>query len=300
MKTFKGPYYTLQEACKKLDWNKSELLHAIENKKIVPVIFSNHVQLMSITPSEDGSWKGHAVIKYRGHIHVEKQTYMALLDGHKKHLGPSLGLMVDEQGISHISTTYPLDVDLPVGQLHAWSPSSSHLMDKFVVNLPVAAGDTLKMMEYLGATLGSPKPDQTITAPTKTLLNFASKKPYTSENLRIPNSEVLKIGTPTIIQKEQIKATPRDTSTLKHTRQIHEVFERLLRAHPDITAKKGWRLLRDDHDLEDPSLDLDNIISAMDSNEIMWTSKNRVEQTFTSISFGPQLSRIRQKIMDET
>ena len=299
MKTFKGPYYTLDEACEKLKWHRSELLHAIDNEKIEPLVFNKHAKLMVITPGQDGTWAGHAVITYRGHLKIPKRMYIALLDGSKKHLGPEWGLIVDQAGIEHVSTEYPLDAALPIGKLKSWEPSATKLTNWPVVNLPIAAADIREMLQYAGEKFSSIEVNEHLQIPKNTILSFSSKKPYRIEDLRISESEILGLSEQVVSENPPNEAAPRDAAVLTHTRQIHEVFERLLRAHPNIPAKECWRILRNDHNLEDPILDLDYIVNSMDGSEILWTSKNGVSQTLGWSSFGSVLSRIKLKIRDE-
>lgn len=122
MQNYASPCYTLSEAQELLSMFKSELEQEIRNKSLGAVAYTKPRSMLLFLRNEDKTWKGVATCTYRGHVYLHLSLILALLDEPSIMLSSGSCALLDLDGISKWSTTYPFVRPLPHLPIGAWEP----------------------------------------------------------------------------------------------------------------------------------------------------------------------------------
>lgn len=300
MTKYYGPFYTLEEACIKLNLMRSELIHSIREQNIIAVIYSHRKPLLNTTRVSNTNWIGHAVVDYRGHLLVHPKMIFTLLDNEECQIAPGLAQVLEPDKINKISTTYPYSIKPPLGLLASWNNenvSKDSVFKGYVTTLPKQLPSSKKLADQLMAVATGKSNDTSL--PKADTLNFAHSKGYSIDSIRIPASEISKMLNPTKPIAE-LKQRPRDTATLNHRLRYQPIIERLLRDDLNISAKEGWLILLADHEADTRKYDIDDVIVEFTLDEFMWRTKNGKEKTIQSDYFNTPFGRIKKRIKEES
>lgn len=303
-----GPYYTLSEAQELLSLRETELLFAVEKGELTPVVITASRPMLVVTRSETGAWTGHATCTYRGPLVMHKQTIKRLLDEERFRLRTSTAIPLEYGDISGWSTDYPFKKQTPHGPIKAWNPRALAELQPYsfgVTPLPREFQPVTNMFGDMLAKMAAVSPEMNEVYRETTLqngpkpagldtleLDFDSRSAFSREDLRIPKSEIDKRLNLTT------KASPNSLPAEERENQLHDLIYRVLAANPGIKAKAAWRLIEEDHALESPVYDSDDIIEVIDTDSIQWRSRYGKSQSLAWGSFQTLLPRLRNKMRE--
>jgi hypothetical protein len=298
-----GPYYTFEETKVQLNLVDSELNYLIDKKNLTAVLYSTDRQWLIHRRTEQ-DWIGYGVCRYRGIVGVHQEVISKLLDGKTAFIGTGAGRFVEKENAINITRGYPYKQQLPHWPITEWNDqpipqeqllsylvtpaptealSVKHLLEDFTVEME-RIRDQPQSKSVAGATSSTKK--------TKELaLNFNYGNPFTPSDIRIPKSEIERY-----IREHNVGISPLSGSKPVRENALHNVFIRLITAHPKLKTKQQWELLKKDHESDIPVFDQSGIIQKMDDLSIEWSLSNGGSGELKRSSFGPTISRLRENL----
>lgn len=308
-------YYTLEDARQLLGLNRSDLNSVIENKKLVPVLFTASRQFLSIKHRGQNDWQGLAVFSYRGHVQVAHSTIVRLLDNHSVNIGAALIKILDVAGVGNISSQNPYVSSLPLSPLIEWSGSESvevgGVLSNLAAPMPKEIKDTIqKSLSPLALLADTDSPSAELAKQLwsnsqkldneiiKPKLNFTENSHFHIDDLRIPLAAIEsfkrhaeKQEAEAVSNIEQAKAIPRVREN-----QLHNLVISILNDNPAIKLRDVWRIIREDCYRDEPLYDVDNILLEVDGKCIEWVSKNDYQQSCTYKTMGNLVSKFSKSL----
>lgn len=307
MRNMKGPWYTLEEATQKLGLSRSELIYLIAEKEVLPTVHTKARSFLLFRHNNNG-WTGRASCQYRGHLVLHHNNIMKLMDNEELYLNTGSCLLLEQNGILSWSSSYPFAKPLPHDPLTEWIPT-----DQDNIKLPQLLATPLPKEAETGLSainrgLKAYKKAEGLNDLTQTSHLFMDSKPLLSllfkenslfipDNLRIPASEInryqqIKSALTTRGPKDQKRIEP----VKERENQLHTLIERIVIDQPKVSAKKAWRLIENDCELDEPLFDHDGILMRVDDKCIEWRSRHGREQSLKYRSFCTQLGKIKKQI----
>jgi hypothetical protein len=327
MSVMQGPWYTFEEAQELLSFNRSELLHEIDNGSIRPVVTTKQRLFLVFKRDEDQHWLGLGVCRYRGCLTLHPNTILSLLEQGEVYLRNGSGRFLELQKVTEWQSSYPFKQPPPFGVLKKWEGRFREDVDlsKYAVTpLPEERRSNeaalYKMMDSFSSALGSISDIGAKNAPKRTLaeepymrelaakaearpviLDFKTNSLFKKEDLRIAVSEIERFKTAIVSDREialELQPVAQATSGLegKRTNQLHQLFLRALEANPSAKTKQLWSVIQEDWESDSPLYDSERIITNMDEFCVEWRSDYYNDQAFKRSSFGPVLSKLKKQV----
>jgi hypothetical protein len=308
-----GPYYSLEDACKKLSISISELRHLITSREIYPVVYTKKRSFLIHTRNGRDNWIGHAICLYRGHLIIASDHIATLLSGEHAEFQKGAGRILEPESLLTWQTAYPFKKTLPSPPLNAWEPIEQHEVEiskVLATPLPIEAHPAVagitKIAEILGtiAQARNVSISNEITSAVKPFHELDDLKLYFDNNgtlepdcLRITNAEILRYENRRAKPKEA-RSAPKEYKVAedgKRENQLHSLIGRILNDYPDIKPKTLEKIIRAEASSDEPNYDHDNILGVVDSSGIAWESRHANEGFLKWISLSGLLSKLRSR-----
>jgi len=314
MSDYYGPFYTIEDVQDILNMRPSELIHAIRKGKITPVAYTKKRHMLLFSHRNRRNY-GHATCVYQGHITLPGNLLPALLDGDSIQMGENFGALLDPEGVLSYSTTYPFKRPTPRDWLYDWNPINQEKLNLEAARATPLPYESQPLQEHLASLTKMFEQIQTESTNLNTSsylpddinkleLNFHSNANFSTEDLKIPASEIKRYKCDCAASLSDALTTDNSnehkTTTKARTNQLHELIKRILITNPDISAKSVWRVIEKETDRDDPLFDHENLLLKVDSNCIEWKNKYHKEHVLTWSSFITLLSKLKARLKQES
>ncbi len=315
MTILEGPYYPLAEAAQNMDLSVTELKHHIENDELQAIVYTKPRSMLLLRKNGDGDWTGYATCNYRGHYTLHKSYVQQLLDGEDIFIGTGFGKIVNRDGISALSTSYPYKLLPPRPPITVWAAIELEELKPYLGNLsatplPIEKEAATKKMDDLlkqfaglidkGDGVGSPPPS--LHNGPDYVLDFKSNSEFSPPDLRVASSEIRrflddkaqKAKEASLLTSMQPWGRKGDST---RENQLHSMIERILTKIPSASPKQVWKIIEQDFNSDDPLFDVDCIIQHVSPETIEWSSRHGKDQTLRWNSLPPLLSKLKKRAL---
>lgn len=302
---------SLQEAARRTGVNESEVKSLAYRGELFTAIYSPKKRYLVFTRAEGGGVTGHATCEYFGPLAVPKTITNTLLGGESTNLNGMGGRALDARGLSNWQGTCPFSSE-DAGNLVGWR----------ALDVPESSSGPLLMTpmptEYQGGVAcrkirdGRPGGIEAteLTAAIDKLIDKIVPNDY---NLDYRTNGA--IGPDALIfhtlvkaggveqgensadaRSEGLKLSPPG----KRADDMAWLLWRVIQAHPELSAKEIWSLLRNEIDTGEPEYDIDCILREVRGDEIRWCSTKGKEKKLGGRAFENRISRLRTSDKVET
>lgn len=277
----KGPFYQLEEAQQKLNLTQTDLLYAIENGELTPVLSGPVKPFLAVTIDENKRYTGHAHFKYQGPLGASTPLFEALA---KQQQGKffSKYQIFDTASISTFSTDYPLSSKLPNSALVDWIPIKLDDLASGNYTIIAMPFEMKSVKQTLNLLVDAAKSKELFSPENNNMQKFIAV-PYeynwyyngnwAISDIRIPASEI-----------EQFKKPKRKTEKDREN-QLHEVILRAKQSHPNYSNTDLWKIIKEDAAADRSIYDNEGVIQQMTQTEITWKSSYGHEQIMKRKTF---------------
>lgn len=291
----KGPWYTLKDAQQKLELTQTDLLYAIEQQKLTPILFSPTRQFLALSVVSASQRTGCAHFSYQGPLLSTMPGVLQRIA--KSQPAPPIAAyqLLDTEGLSAISYSYPFKAALPSQILTSWESGSIDSLkngDYVIIGRPSEYQSAKAIKQLALSSIASAMTDT--ASDSAESLKKLSQIPYTydwSENgqwsiqdLRIPASEI------------QRYKTPKQLSTKRRYHQLHQLIDRIDKALPGMNNHEIWQIIKHECEADNKIYDTDKILRKVTRDTIIWYSAYDFEQTMKFKTFQNYCSKKKKQI----
>jgi hypothetical protein len=285
-----GPFYTLDDAQIKLDVTKTDLLYAIEQGELSPVLQSPRRQYLVISTDSEGRRTGRGHFTYQGPIEARSTLFSQLINQQQGKFY-SIYRPLAPANTSAFSADYSFRSGLPNSALIDWCAVESYtlLTDEYqIVTMPYESQSPEAMVKLAAGLLTQEKPSSSVENLKKVAAlpyqyNWDHNGQWSLSDIRIPASE---------IQRFQLPG-PQDEPA-RHN-QLHELIKRINKSLPGRSTNEFIHLLKLECDAEKKRYDVDNILRDITNGNIAWKSAYENQQIMKRKTLQNFLSKLRKK-----
>jgi len=295
----KAPWYTLEETQHKLELTQSELFYAIEQKELMPILFSPLRPFLGFSAFTADHRVGCVHFSYQGPLKADQALLQKLAKGHQGSFYSRYHLL-DTDGISNVGYSNPFESEMPNAVVTDWIPGNRDETENdtyIVVAMPnetrsVASAVRLAAELFAKDSAVSSEEGLKRISNIPYDYNWRHNGKWVASDMRIASSEIDRFQSP---PEETIVENAPDSSR-QRTNLLHELFLRIMKEHQGIKARELWQLIRDNEESIPPRYDKDSIITSINASELLWQSNFTTEQYFDKKSLSSRMSKLKKRL----
>jgi len=299
MHDLNGPWLNFEEVTQKTGMVKNEILYAIQEKRITPVIYTNSRHFLAISECSTGQRVGHADIRYSGPIAIHPQGIQEIVADGKTILGLEPVTLLSPTGVLERSTKYPYITPAPNQFLTEWQPNTDIANDTVTILFKPYEYSDYEDAES-GVVAYIPEHSCEDKYLDDNMERFFIRSPnddyvygayyshvYGQDDLRFPLAAI-----DCLMNPKKVYSVKKPSRIRRN--ELHNVISRAIEKNPSAQSGTLWNTLRKDIQKIERDFDCDHVIHSIDQISIHWVSANGVQQTLKKSSFKIIVSRLRK------
>jgi hypothetical protein len=300
-------YYTIEQAARKLECMPDEIEHLILTDEIEAQLYSNLKKFIVLEKVGEQLF-GKGIATYEGLIKTRNSYTRQLVQKQKITIDVLVALM-QPQNIRNWNKNhhYKSDDFMRTGNIFSWAPyelAQAREPTRLLAIPMLHEGPGMlnffnKALEAIAKNQGrNTNGDIKLEPAPEYSYSFHQHGKYEYAALRITHADLTKYiearqsSHETMPKIEAEIALPWCDSKKKHSR-IDPVIERLYKSDTAASAKSLWNKLENDYELDEPLLDSNHVIQAMDGLVLDWKNRNKGISELQFKTFSNKISEIR-------
>ena len=310
-------YYTIEQAARALECPPDEIEHLLETDKLKAHLFSNSKKFIVIEQTPKFTM-GRGIATYYGLISIHPSYTHQLLQNKKITINSRV-VISKPAAITHWETEHQFKSEefLDFLKITDWNTYSSDFAKSqtrlLAMPLPGESPGLMKM--FVTAINSIPQKNKLPEESAPEMPQFPDHSysfwkhgEFDLQSLRVTHEEIQKIregltssvtrAITQVADKGSQVTPPNSTAERDRVNELHEVLIRLIRDHPELSARKMWNLLKAESLSVTKTYDLDAIIDEVTSDKIIWISRHGNQSVLAQSSFASTVSQLKKQLRD--